>query len=58
MNRGMQESEFTHAATSAALTTKRDNVQIAGIARDGEGSKSAPSRERNGVPALTIAISH
>ena len=41
MNWGMQELEFTHVVASAALTTKRYNVQIAGIARDGEGSKCA-----------------
>ena len=34
------------------------HVQVSGITRDGEGSKSAPSRERDEVPALTIAISH
>jgi hypothetical protein len=53
---GMQESECTHAAASAALTTKRYNVQTARIARDDEGSKSTPSREKVGVTALTIAI--
>ena len=58
MNWGMQESESTQAAASAALTTKRYDVEAARIARDGEGSKSAPSRERGRVPALTIAISH
>ena len=58
MNWGMQESESTQAAASAALIPKRYNVQVSGITRDGEGSKSAPSRERNEVPALTIAISH
>ena len=36
MNWGMQESESTQAAASAALTPKRYNVQIARIARDGE----------------------
>src|SRR5271165_2092637 len=39
MNWGMQESKSTHVTASAALTTKRHNVQIARIARDGEGSK-------------------
>ena len=42
MNWGMQESEFTQAAASAALTPKRYNVQMSRIARDGEGLKSAP----------------
>src|SRR5208337_3766871 len=44
MNWGMQESESTQAAASAALTPKRYNVQMSRIARDGEGLKSAPRK--------------
>src|SRR5208337_2028676 len=58
MHWGTQESESTQAVASAALTPKHYNVQVSGITRDGEGSKSAPSRERDEVPALTIAINH
>jgi hypothetical protein len=50
MNWGVQESESTQAAVSAALIPKRDNVHDSRTTRDGEGSKNAPSRERHEIP--------
>ena len=55
MNWGMQESESTHVTASAALTTKRHNVQIARIARDGEGSK-VRLRVKGRVPLVALFL--